>query len=107
MTTHLLGQAQTVADSCVTQADGDLPESPNAQRIRESAFRAGGRAIHNTRQLEGVLLEALIGRHGPMATSDIAHLSDTHVDRAMMVALSAFDALSFNEIEALARKAGL
>jgi hypothetical protein len=108
MTTELIGQSQTVAGSNASnQGDGAI-ESPNSQRIRERAYVACGRAIHGTRLLEGALLEVLNAeRLAPIAADDLELLSDADLDRAMVVALNVFDALSEPELEAVARKHGL
>lgn len=98
MTTHMVGQAQVVADSIpANQGDGGS-ESPNSQRIRESAFRVAGIALHSTRWVEGVL------RH---VNESIVDVSDRDLDTLVQKALVVVDALAATELDEIAQKAGL
>jgi hypothetical protein len=98
MGTHLFGQSQAVADSFPANQGDGATESPNSQRIRESAYRVSGRAIHGTRWIEGVLM---------LTNRDITYLSDSQLDREVQLAMNVVDALPATELDEIAQKAGL
>src|SRR5436190_1168051 len=98
MTTHLIGQAQAVDDSIPANQGDGASESSNSQRIRESAYRVAGVAIHGTRWLEGVLM---------MVNNDIAALTEKELDALVGPALRVVDGLSATELDEIAQKAGL
>jgi hypothetical protein len=98
VSTHLLGQAQTVADSIPANQGDGATDSPNSQRIRESAFRVGGIAVHSTRWIEALVMGV---------NDNIGALSDKDLDRLVQTALRVVDALPATELDEIAQKAGL
>jgi hypothetical protein len=98
MTTHMVGQAQSVADRIPANQGDGAAESPNSQRIRESAYRVAGIALHSTRWVEGVL------RH---VNGKIETISERDFDTLVQKALVVVDALPATELDEIAQKAGL